>query len=317
MVIDVSDSVISILDRLKYDLENGELVSPNNIVRLRLGEKNNKTPYDIILDKKFRSVLFADDTHLQSDLFIENCYISATLNDNKMVYYFGDSEDEFSNSKYAYHGNWINTEYGELVRHIDWLYKCCKDNEEGNKKFKYSFLLIIKNIECIPLFCDILNGNHIQRQLYYWNGASLSQEENNAEIDDDPVAAINRLFENINSKDEQFEDECPQTFATIAECYNEAISVEQEFEEILRFKNKFDVSFIISTSDNRVREILKEKYSFDIEIDCNNNLIIISDGIEENRISPYKKSTAADIGEFLCSNWSRFQAILDYTSVSL
>ena len=38
--------------------------------------------------------------------------------------------------------------------------------------------------------------------------------------------------------------------------------------------------FIISTSDNRVREILKEKYSFDIEIDCNNNLIIISDGIE-------------------------------------
>ena len=53
MVIDVSDSVISILDRLKYDLENGELVSPNNIVHLRLGEKNNSTPYDIILDKKF------------------------------------------------------------------------------------------------------------------------------------------------------------------------------------------------------------------------------------------------------------------------
>lgn len=315
MVIDVSDSVISILDRLKYDLENGELVSPDNIVHLRLGEINNKTPYDILLDENLRSVLFADNTRLQSDLFIENCYISSTLNDNKMVCYFGNSRDEFSDSKYAYHGNWINEKYGELVRYIDWLYKRCKDNEEGKKEYRYSFLLIIKNIESIPLFCDILNGNHIQRELYYWNGASLSQKEDNTETDDDPFAAINRLFESINSKDKQLEDEYPQTFATIDECYDEAISVEQEFEEILRFKDKFDISFIISTSDNRVREILKEKYSFDIEIDCNNNLIIAPNRIEENSISPYKKSTAVAIGEFLCSNWSKFQAILNYSYV--
>lgn len=139
MVIDVSDSVISILDRLKYDLENGKLVSSGNIVHLRLGEKNNKTPYDILLGENLRSVLFTDNTRLQSDSFIENCYISLTLNDDKMVYYFGDSSDEFSDSKYAYHGNWINEEYGALVRHIDWLYKRCKDNEEGKKEYKYSF----------------------------------------------------------------------------------------------------------------------------------------------------------------------------------
>lgn len=316
MVIDVSDSIISILDRLKYDLENGKLVSSDSIVHLRLGEKNNKTPYDILLGENLRSVLFADNTRLQSDLFIENCYISSTLNEDKMVYYFGDSRDEFSDSKCAYHGNWINEEYGTLVRHIDWLYKHCKDNEEGKKEYKYSFLIIIKNIESIPLFCDILNGKHIQRELYYWNEASLSQKDDNTEIDDDPFAAINRFFENLNSEDEQLEDESLQTFATIDECYDEAISVEQEFEEILRFKDKFDVSFIISTSDNRVREILKEKYSFDIEIDCDNNLIIDPNGIEENRISPYKKSTAVAIGEFLCSNWSRFKAILDYVNVN-
>ena len=79
--------------------------------------------------------------------------------------------------------------------------------------------------------------------MYYWNKASLSQKEDNTEIDDDPFAAINRLFESFNSEDEQLEDESPQTFVTIDECYDEAISVEQEFEEILRFKNKFDVSF--------------------------------------------------------------------------
>lgn len=317
MVIDVSDSVISILDRLKYDLENGKLVSSGNIVHLRLGEKNNKTPYDILLGENLRSVLFTDNTRLQSDSFIENCYISLTLNDDKMVYYFGDSSDEFSDSKYAYHGNWINEEYGALVRHIDWLYKRCKDNEEGKKEYKYSFLIIIKNVESIPLFCDILNGKHIQRELYYWNKASLSQKEDNTEIDDDPFAAINRLFESFNSEDEQLEDESPQTFVTIDECYDEAISVEQEFEEILRFKDKFDISFIISTSDNRVWEILKEKFSFDIEIDCDNNLIIDPNGIKENRIIPYTKSSAEAIGKFLCSNWSRFQAILDYTKVNL
>lgn len=160
-------------------------------------------------------------------------------------------------------------------------------------------------------------GQHIQRELYYWNKASLSQKEDNTEIDDDPFAAINRLFESFNSEDEQLEDESPQTFVTIDECYDEAISVEQEFEEILRFKDKFDISFIISTSDNRVREILKEKFSFDIEIDCDNNLIIDPNGIKENRIIPYTKSSAEAIGKFLCSNWSRFQAILDYTKVNL
>ena len=316
MVINVSDSVISILDRLKNDLENGKLVSSNNIVHLRLGEKN-KTPYDILLGENLRGVLFTDNTRLRSDLFIENCYISSTLNDDKMVYYFGDSKDEFSDSEYAYHGNWINEDYGTLVRLIDWCYKHCKENEEGKEEYKYSFLFIIKNIESIPLFCDILNGKHIQRELYYWNKASLSQNEDNTEIDDDPFAAINRLFESLNSEDEQLEDECPQTFATIDECYDEEISVEQEFEEMLRFKDKFDVSFIISTSDNRVQEILKEKFSFDIEIDCDNNLITDPNGVKENRIIPYTKSSAEAIGTFLCSNWSRFQGILDYAKVNL
>lgn len=317
MVIDVSDSVISILDRLKYDLENGELVSSDNIVHLRLGEINNKTPYDILLGGNVRSVLFTDNTRLQSDLFVGNCYISSILNDGKMVYYFGDSKDEFSDSKYAYHGNWINEEYGALVRHIDWLYKRCKENEEGKREYKYSFLIIIKNIENIPLFCDILNGKHIQRESYYWNKASLSQKEDNTEIDDDPFAAINRLFESLNSEDEQLEDESPQTFATIDECYDETISVEQEFEEILRFKDMFDVSFIISISDNRVRKILKEKYNFDVEIDCDNNLIIDSNGIKEKRITPYTQASAEAIGGFLCSNWSRFEAILNYVNVNL
>lgn len=67
MVIDMSDNIISILDRLKYDFENGKLVFSNNIVHLRLGE-NNKKPYDILLGENLRGVLFTDNTHLQSDL---------------------------------------------------------------------------------------------------------------------------------------------------------------------------------------------------------------------------------------------------------
>lgn len=228
-----------------------------------------------------------------------------------MVCYFGDTKDEFSDSEYAYHGNWINEKYGTLVRHIDWLYKRCKENEGRKKEHKYSFLILIKNIDSIPLFCDILYGKHIQRELYYWNKTSLSHKEYNAETDD-PFAAINRLLESSNSDDESL-----KTFSTIDECYDEKISVEQEFEEILRFNDKFDVSFIISTSDNRVREILKEKFSFDIEMDCDNNLIIDSNGIKKNKITPYAKSSAEAIGKFLCSNWVGFQTMLDFANVKL
>lgn len=139
----------------------------------------------------------------------------------------------------------------------------------------------------------------------------MSHKEYNAETGD-PFAAINRLLESSNSDDESL-----KTFSTIDECYDEKISVEQEFEEILRFNDKFDVSFIISTSDNRVREILKEKFSFDIEMDCDNNLIIDSNGIKKNKITPYAKSSAEAIGKFLCSNWVGFQTMLDFANVKL
>ena len=102
-------------------------------------------------------------------------------------------------------------------------------------------------------------------------------------------------------------------------CDENSNEIKFDFLDLVPYRGK-EYVVLLPVSDKADEVVILQLEEADDETESYisvDNLIIDPNGIKENRIIPYTKSSAEAIGKFLCSNWSRFQAILDYTKVNL